>query len=351
VRIAGREKLPYNAVVATFRQMSNVPSTAVIQVKQGIGDVVWHLPFIRAIAATTREHAVTFLTLPSTRARELLQAEPGVGEVVYFEHKGSELQRGLHLARLVALLRARKFQRIWILDRTIRPALAARLAGIPQRIGPGDGVQRHFLTNRPIDPQHYNALVIDWLRALMATMNVPLASTEPDLALPVPVLAAIAARYGALPRPWTVLALGASLPQKDWADASWSALLEALRRRAAGTVFLVGGPDQSARAAALIARAGWAALVNACDLTIVEAAALLRLADLFVGPDSAPLNLAAAGGTPAFGMFGATPVQTYSRHIHAITPDDGWDPDGMRRISPDAVLRRIEPYLGVTKDR
>jgi heptosyltransferase-2 len=146
-----------------------------------------------------------------------------------------------------------------------------------------------------------------------------------------------------------VLALGASLAAKDWADANWTVLLNEVRRRHAGTVFFVGGPEQSARAAALIARSGWPSVINACDLTIIEAAALMRLADLFVGPDSAPLNLAAAGGTPAFGMFGATPVQTYSRHIHPIEPEGGIDADGMGRISPQAVLRRIEPYLGVTK--
>ena len=42
-------------------------------------------------------------------------------------------------------------------------------------------------------------------------------------------------------------------------------------------------------------------IINACDLRLIEAAALLRLADLFVGPSSGPLNLAAAGGTDAFG--------------------------------------------------
>ena len=54
-----------------------------------------------------------------------------------------------------------------------------------------------------------------------------------------------------------------------------------------------------------------------------EAAALLRLADLFVGPDSGPMNLAVAGATPAFVLFGSTPVLDYSRFIHAIEPDDG----------------------------
>ena len=55
----------------------------------------------------------------------------------------------------------------------------------------------------------------------------------------------------------------------------------------------------------------------------VTSAALLRLADLFIGPSSGPLNLAAAGGTEAFGPFGSTPVLTYSKFIRAIVPKGG----------------------------
>jgi heptosyltransferase II len=79
----------------------------------------------------------------------------------------------------------------------------------------------------------------------------------------------------------------------------------------------------------------------------MEAAALLQQADLFVGADSGPMNLAAAVGTPAFGLFGPTPVLTYSRFIHAILPDDGGAPmpDRVERIAAGAVLVRIEPYL------
>ena len=64
----------------------------------------------------------------------------------------------------------------------------------------------------------------DWLRMLLiAAMNVPVASTEPDLKLP----AALArADRGALCRdaaPWIVLALGSSHPEKDWPDENWAA--------------------------------------------------------------------------------------------------------------------------------
>lgn len=323
-----------------------MPSTAVIQVKRGIGDVIWHLPFIRAIAATTPEGAVAFLAPPSTHAKELLQAEHCVGDVIYFEHGGSELRRGLHLARLIQLLRARKFQRIWILDRTIRPALAAMLAGIPERIGPGDGAQRFLITNSGIDQRHFQEHAIDWLRALMAAMHVPVDSTEPDLKVPDSVLGTIGARF-AMPRPWLVFALGAVHPERDWSDENWSALFALISQRGDGpaTGFLIGGPGQSARAAALIARTRSATLVNACDLSVGEAAALLDLADLFIGPDSGPMNLAAAVGTPSFGLFGVNPVLSYSRFIHPIVPEGGQSRDGMSRISPAAVLQRIEPYL------
>jgi heptosyltransferase-2 len=325
-----------------------VPSTAVIQVKQGIGDVIWHLPFLRAIAAKTPEGAVTFLTLPSTRAKELLAAEPSVGEVIYFEHQGSEFKRAVNLAVLTALLRAKKFRRLWILDRTLRPALAAWLAGIPERFGPGDGAQRFLLTNPPIEPHHFRELVMDWLRIFVERMGVPVGSLEPNLKLPESLLGQIAARFQA-PRPWIVLALGASHPSKDWPDTHWTALIDTLRRRTPGTVFVIGGPDNAPRAATLIGRSAGGPAINACNLSIVEAAALLRLADLFIGPNSGPMNLAAAGGTPAFGLFGSTPVLCYSRFIHAIEPEGGQSPDGMGRIAPPQVMQRIEPYLSALK--
>jgi heptosyltransferase II len=342
-------KVHYNAHRATFRAAINVTSSAVIQVKPGIGDVIWHLPFIRAIAAAAPGGRVTFLAPPSSGARELLAAEPGVAETVYFEHSGSELRRGLNLLRLIALLRRRRFRTLWILDRTTRPALAAALAGIPERIGLGLGPQRFLITNRGIGQSHFHDQPIDWLRALMAELKLPLPTTEPDLRLPAATLAVVGDKFAACPRPWIALGIGASHPDKDWPDGHWAEFVALLRRRAAGTVFLIGGPANFHRAGGFIAASCGAPAVNACDLGLAEAAALLRHADLFVGPSSGPMNLAAAGGTDAFGLFGSTPVLTYSKFIHAIEPPGGQSPDGMRRISPTQVLERLGPRLSRTK--
>ena len=323
----------------------NAVHVAVIQVKPGIGDVIWHLPFIRAIAAATADGRVVFLAPPSSGAKELLAAEPGVAETIYFQHAGSELRRGINLIRLAALLRQRRFRSIWILDRTTRPAVAAALAGIPERIGLGLGAQRHFITNPGIDRSHFHDHPIDWLRALMAARDVPMPPNEPGLRLSETTLAAIGEKFAALPRPWIALGIGASHPDKDWPDEHWLEFLAGLRRETAGTVFLIGGKMNNARTEDFIAQSAGAPAVNACALGLAEAAALLRHADLFVGPSSGPMNLAAAGGTDAFGLFGSTPVLTYSKFIHAIVPDGGASPGGMRRISPAAVLARIAPYL------
>jgi heptosyltransferase-2 len=317
----------------------------VIQVKPGIGDVIWHLPFIRAIAGVAPGGRVTFLAPPSSHAEELLAAEPAVAETLYFEHGGSELRRGLNLIRLAALLRRHRFRSIWILDRTTRPALAAKLAGIPERIGLGLGAQRFFITNPGIDRSHFHDHPIDWLRALMTAMQVPLPSTEPDLRLSEITLAAVSDTFRSFARPWIALGIGASHPDKDWPDHHWAEFVSLLRGHVPGTVFLVGGPANVARAESFIAGSAGGAAINACDLSLTEAAALLRRADLFVGPSSGPLNLAAAVGTDAFGLFGSTPILAYSRFIHPIEPPGGQTPDGMRRILPAQVIEVVAPYL------
>ena len=70
------------------------PPVAVIQPLPGIGDMVWHLPHIRAIAA----HAgapVTLLTKPRSLADQLLANEPAVAEIVWLDLNPAG-RRGAH---------------------------------------------------------------------------------------------------------------------------------------------------------------------------------------------------------------------------------------------------------------
>jgi len=338
--------------VKSSRPTSGSPTPhAVIQPKPGIGDVIWHLPFIRAIAAVSPGGQVTFLAPPTSGARELLAAEPAVAESLYFQHSGSELQRGVNLVRLVALLHRCRFEKIWILDRTIRPALAAFLAGIPERIGVGLTGQRRFITNAGIGQSHFHDHPIGWLHELMSVMNVPLPESELDLPIPNATLQEIDANFGPCERPWIVLGIGASHPVRDWSDRCWAEFVARLRQQTGGTLFLIGGSANKARAQSFIDDSDGAAAINACGLRLGESLGLLHRADLFVGTDSGPMNMAVAAGTPAFAMFGINPVLTYSKHIHPIVPEGGPAPDGMTRILPAQVLEQVRPYLSQRKQR
>jgi heptosyltransferase-2 len=287
---------------------------------------------------------VTFLAPPSSLARELLVAEPAVAETLYFAHGGNEFARGLNLLRLARLLRSRKFQRIYILDRTTRPAVAARLAGIPERIGIGLGPQCAWITNPGIDRQYFHEHPIGWLKQLMASEGLTLGPTEPGLVVPATVLADIEGRYGILPRPWLVVALGASHPTKDWHDAHWRTFLSKVGSFAP-TIFVIGGHTWISRADQLVAESRVAG-VNACGLSIMQSAALLKLADIFAGPDSGPMNLAASVGTEAYGLFGANPSLDYSQHLRVVRAND--DPQArmpIEQITPDRLLNALLPSL------
>jgi heptosyltransferase-2 len=334
-----------------MRELRVSTRTAVIQAKRGIGDVIWHLPFLRAIASISAEGRVTFMAPPTSRAKDLLAAEPIVHETIYFEHAGSEFKRGVNLIRLARLLRRNRFQTVWILDRTLRPAIAAALAGVPERIGLGLGRQSLFITNSGIDQSHFHDHPIDWLRALMAEMKVPLSSTEPTLKVSSEISSAIGERFNCCPRPWIVLGLGALHAEREWPHEYWVKLLAELRPHSSGTFFFIGGADYTARAQSVIAQSNLSEAINACNLSLVEAIALLHHADLFVGTDSGPMNLAAAVGTPSFALFGVNPVLSYSKFIHPLTPPGGPAPGGMQRISPAHVFERVQPYLSRLKPR
>ena len=93
---------------------------------------------------------------------------------------------------------------------------------------------------------------------------------------------------------------------KRWTDAGWRALIDHLRRRVARVV-ITGGPDAAEREYLNgLDLAGDRVVRVDGQLPLAEAADLLRLAALYVGPDTAMTHLAAACGTPSLALFGPT---------------------------------------------
>jgi ADP-heptose:LPS heptosyltransferase len=103
--------------------------------------------------------------------------------------------------------------------------------------------------------------------------------------------------------PVVCLHLKSARPAKDWPLDKFAALARRLIDRDVRTVTL----ERTLRLDA-------PGIVGATRLSLPRAAALLAACDVLVGPDSGPMHLAAAVGTPGLALFGPTDPAVILRH-------------------------------------
>lgn len=327
--------------------------TLVIQPLPGIGDMVWHLPHLHAIAAASPRGRVSVLTKPRSQADRLLLADTSVEEVLWLHRKPGEHDGWRGLLRLAKHLRQRQFSRVWILHPSPRYALAAWLAGIPTRIGYGIGWQQPFLTQAVHLPEAYRLEhPIDKASHLLRLCGLDQIEEEPKLPISPQADASLDERYGATMQPWIALGLGSSEPFKQWGARNFATFTTRFLEIETGTVFLVGGAQEQTLAAQVLERvdARWRdRLRMAVGLPLEQTVALLGRCRLYVGNDTGVLNIAAATGVDAIGLFGSSPPLRHSLHIHAVYPDNGGIPSitsrNMAGISVDNVLSASRALL------
>lgn len=329
--------------------------TLVIQPLPGIGDMVWHLPHIEAIAGSCPEGSVAVLTKRRSRADELFSGSRIVSEVLWLERAQSGEPPGRHDGplgawRLAADLRGRGFRSVWILHDSPRYALAARLAGAPERIGFGTGRQRLFLNDRRIlHRSDRHRPTVEKATRLLALHGLPVEPT-PHFAPPAAAVRAIADRHARAPRPWFGFGVGSSESFKQWGAERFASLAARLSAEVGGTVFVLGGPAESAMVDA-VRSGGGVAVVPAIGLPLAEAAALARSCDVVVGNDTGLLNLSAATGVATIGLFGGSPPLAQYPNLIALEPAGGavYRVDRMAEIPVDAVITTVIAGLAAQK--
>lgn len=295
--------------------------TLVVQPLPGIGDSIWHLPHLRAIARASPDGRVTLLTKARSLADRLFAAVPAIGEVLWLHRNRGEHDGLLGALRLAGLLRPRRFGRVWILHSSARYAVICRLAGIPVRHGYGLDWQRWFLTEPAFLPSELaGAHPIEKATALLKANGLEFMEADHELPVLPDAARRIEVRFGS-PTPWIAFAIGTSEAVRQWGADNFAALAEALHSRARCTVFLVGGPAERGLSASIHARiaANGGAVEDAVGLPIEETAALLARCRLCVGNDTGAMNVAAAVGTESVGLFGCSQPPRLPR-LHVVLP-------------------------------
>ena len=261
-----------------------------------LGDVVLTTPLLEALAA--RHGPVDVVTTPA--AAPLIETHPAVRRVIPYDKKGRD--RGLGgLYRLARALRAERYECAYLPHRSLRTALAAWLARIPQRVGFDDGWRSLYTDVRGRPKQGHE------IDRMLALAGVAMHRARPTLHV---TLADRAATEGFLREHGIRERFVALAPGSIWGSKRWPYYRE-LAERLAGRVeiLVVGGPEDAGLAAeitAAVARSGGRAVSGCGRLTVRQAAEAIRRAAVLVTNDSAPLHLAQAVDTPTVAIFGST---------------------------------------------
>lgn len=314
----------------------NFGKTLIIQPSPGIGDMLWHLPYLRALARQASHGKISLLTKPRNLTKEWLAHDPIIDRIHYFDRQG--------LTKSISLIRQERFDTVWILHRSFSYALMAFLGGIKNRYGFGYGKQKALLTKYPVlDLSFKNRPTIDQVRHLLDLHHIPYDPTQYDVFLPPDYQNAVRKRFSFLNASSGAIALGigGSEEFKMWPLDSFVKLALSLQKQGFPHIFLCGGPQDAANAHYIsehVKKEGGNAL-EVTDASIGFSITLMRECNYYIGNDSALLNAAVCQGTPALGLFGATPPLTYSPLIHAIQGE------GMMSISVESVVGAFQSLV------
>ena len=322
---------------------------AVIQPLPGIGDMVWHLPHIRAIARAAG-HKVTLVAKPRSAADQIFAAEDTIADILWMD-RNPDRRRGAHdgapgLFRLIGSLRDRRFEAVVILHHSRTLAFATWAAGVPRRHGYGYLWQRPFLNGPPFLPQGILKLhPYEQATAYLRAAGIAPPHAEPHLPVAQAARQSVLVRLADRPRPMVAIGIGTSEPYKQWGAKRFASLAQALFDAGWRTLVLVGGPAETdlAREIAGLLPSPQQGLDLALCWTLSEIAALFEISGFYVGNDTGVMNMAAAVGIRTYALFGATPPFGHASAIVPITPPDGrvHKADGMDRIDLRTVIAAI----------
>ncbi len=280
-----------------------------------LGDLVLSLPALRALRAAFADALLSVLV-----RHELAGFFDGIGwvdEVIpYTVHGG--IRGWADQRKIIAALRARRFDLAVIFPNSFRSALWMRLAGVPSRAGYATDGRLFLLTNRAVPKASAKKghQRFYWLEMVSDTLGIPPVILDDRLEVSqYSILRAkqwLASHRRSPNAPLIAISSAAAYgPAKEWPASYYAKLIDILSEIAGAEGVLLGTRSERLKCQQVAAMSRAGALVAAGDTDVAELKGLLSLCDGFAGNDSGAMHLAAALGKPAVGIFGSTnPVRT-----------------------------------------
>lgn len=331
------------------------PSEICIVMLSALGDAVHVLPVANALKRAWPESRITWVVQPVAKA--FAEGHPAIDELVTFERRQgpAAFRSFLEIRRA---MRGRRFDVLLGLQVYFKANLIAALTSAEVKLGFDWRRARDaqwLFTNRRIPahrPQHVQDQYFEFLRYLgvdpePVTWNISLSEHE---------LEAQARFFRDLDRPVCAVVVGTSKPEKDWHPSRMARVLDEVEQTHGLRPMIVGGgsPAERRNADEIIERSS-ATIIDTLGDDVRRLLWLLEGSALLITPDTGPLHIARAVGTPTISLFGYTnpkrsgPYKAFGNLVvdgYAEYPGEDYDVngayrDGMKRVTVEEVLEKV----------
>jgi heptosyltransferase I len=325
------------------RATTTIQSLALVRLS-ALGDVTLLVPVIRSLQAALPNARLTWII--GRGAHELVRDLPGVEFIVLDKDHG--------LAGYLALRRylsGRRFDVLLALQASLRANLIYPLIRAPVKVGFDRARARDaqwLFTNARIREAREHLL--DSFFAFIEYLGV----TERVLQWDLPITAAdrewARAQLPAHDGPLLAINPCASKSERDWLPQHFATVVRAAQERWRAHVVLTGAPGAREQAVgASIAAAAPNAVTNLIGRTTPKRlAAVLEAADCLLAPDTGPVHMAVAMGTPVVGLYAVAPAQLSGPYggRHLVIDKYAEAVRGILRRDPATVSWRTRVHRG-----
>ena len=312
-----------------------------------LGDLIWQLPYIKAISKH-HDKSVDLILRKKTQAQHILKDLDHVNKI-YYNNFRKKIFYWVDVFKLFKIFSYENYEYVYLLDKVNKPAIAAKLAGINNIIGPGIKNQKKWLTNNNfLNDEDWKKNYSEQSQKFLKINSIPIKDLFPkininlekfELENPDLLIRGKKISFG----------IDSFEDFKIWHQENFIQLADLLyKKKLFDYIYLICGPDKSYLADKIINNSKKKYFINCSKKNLSGVVLAIKNSDFFIGNNSGPLNLSSALGIKSFGLIANDPVSElkYSKII-PITPDDYRDNiwirnrEAMKRLTVKKVYNSI----------
>ena len=318
----------------------------VVYTHHKLGDLIWQLPYIKAISDHHKQK-VDLIVREKTQAKNILQDLNHINLINY-----NNFRKGffywVDVYKLIKIYLKNKYSHVYILDKVNKPAVAAKICGIKNIVGPGIGNQKKWLTVKNfLKQEDWNLSYSEQSQKILSINSISLKEVHPNISININRLKNNNSDL-LLPGKKISFGIDSFEDYKMWYEESFVKLAELLyQKNLFEQIYLICGQEKSYLAENIINLSDKNYFINCSNKNLGGIVLALKNSDFFVGNNSGPLNLSAALGVKSFGLIANDPIDElkYSK-IQIITPENydnlrDRNREGMKKLSVERVFKQI----------